>query len=445
MTTHPKPKADGYSGIWYEIPGAYCGGLGTYCAKHRPFAVYRPEVDKTFFCYGGSDGRSLLHMVSYFNHDTGTVPRPTILLDKQTMDAHDNPVISMDPDGHIWVFSTSHGRGRPSFIHRSVRPHDIERFERVEAEWRLDGEVVPLENFSYMQPWWVPGRGIVAFVTRYQAPVLRTTGFMTSSDGRSWSAWQRLGVAGQGHYQVSAMCGERAGVIFNLHPPEVGQLRRTNLYYLETPDWGATWQNAAGQEVAMPVETADHPSLVHDYEAEDLLVFLKHLTFDAAGRPVALFLTGGGKDVGPENGPRVWRTGRWTGREWEIRRFTESDNNYDMGELVIEPDGTWRIIAPTAEGPQKWWTGGEMVLWTSEDRGATWQRVRQLTRDSEFNHTYARHPLNAHPGFYALWVDGHAEQPSPSRLYFCTKDGQVFRLPTTMEGDFAEPEPLGPE
>ena len=53
-------KSDGYRGIWYqrqkldsEYRYKYSGGLGTYCAKHQPFAIYRPEVNKTFFCYGG--------------------------------------------------------------------------------------------------------------------------------------------------------------------------------------------------------------------------------------------------------------------------------------------------------------------------------------------------------------------------------------------------------
>ncbi len=278
---HPKPRANGYHGIWYEISGAYGGGLGTYCAKHRPFAIYRPEVDKSFFCYGGTDGVSLLHVVSYYDHETGRVPRPTILLDKQTTDAHDNPVISMDSEGYLWVFSTSHGRGRPSYIHRSAGRYDLARFIRVDAQWELDGELMPLYNFSYMQPWHVPGRGFVAFLTRYHSPVHRTTGFMTSADGRSWSAWQRLGVAGQGHYQVSALCGNRAGVIFSYHPPEGGEARRTNLYYMETPDFGGTWRNARGDPVPVPVESPDHPALVHDYESEGLLVFLKHLVFDA--------------------------------------------------------------------------------------------------------------------------------------------------------------------
>ncbi len=57
-------KDSGYRGIWYmnqpsgdEYVYKYSGGLGTYCAKHKPFAVYCPQVDKTFFCYGGEKRR----------------------------------------------------------------------------------------------------------------------------------------------------------------------------------------------------------------------------------------------------------------------------------------------------------------------------------------------------------------------------------------------------
>ena len=50
-------KGTGYRGIWYmnqpsgdEYVYKYSGGLGTYCAKHKPFAVYCEKVKKTFFC-----------------------------------------------------------------------------------------------------------------------------------------------------------------------------------------------------------------------------------------------------------------------------------------------------------------------------------------------------------------------------------------------------------
>ena len=136
-------KDTGYRGIWYmnqpsgdEYVYKYSGGLGTYCAKHKPFAVYCDAVKRTFFCYGGTtadSNRKLLHAVSYYDHQTGMVPRPTILLDKKTDDAHDNPVISVDNQGTIWIFSTSHGTSRPSYIHRSTRPYDVNEFELVHA------------------------------------------------------------------------------------------------------------------------------------------------------------------------------------------------------------------------------------------------------------------------------------------------------------------------
>ena len=128
-------KASGYRGIWYmntpldnEYRFKYSGGMATYTAKHRPFAIYCEAKQKTFFCYGGTSKKSYLKnnlatsrgdrknmsdvlfiMVSYFDHQTGKVPRPTIVLDKGTRDAHDNPVISLDSEGYIWIFSTSHG------------------------------------------------------------------------------------------------------------------------------------------------------------------------------------------------------------------------------------------------------------------------------------------------------------------------------------------------
>jgi hypothetical protein len=155
---------------------------------------------------------------------------------------------------------------------------------------------------------------------------------------------------------------------------------------------------------------------------------------------VILYLTSKGFNPGPESGPFQWHTARWTGREWVLRPFTTSDHNYDHGTLYIEADGTWRVIAPTAPGPQPWGTGGDMVMWTSRDEGATWSQVKQLTSNSRYNHTYARQPVNADPEFYALWADGSPLEATPSALYFATKDGRVYRLPTKMSSATAKPE-----
>jgi hypothetical protein len=169
---------------------------------------------------------------------------------------------------------------------------------------------------------------------------------------------------------------------------------------------------------------------------------MKDVNFDAHGNPVILYIVSGGWEPGPENGPRTWTVAHWTGREWQFSDITESGNNYDTGSIHVEPDGTWRVIGPTELGPQPYNPGGEVAMWVSRDRGGSWVRVRQITSGSDYNHTYVRRPVDAHPDFYGFWADGHARQPSDSRLYFCDRQGNAWRLPPTMGPGSAEPQRL---
>ncbi|MEZ6138176.1 MAG: BNR-4 repeat-containing protein [Pirellulaceae bacterium] len=442
-------KADGYHGIWYmnqpsndEYVYKYSGGMGTYCAKHKPFAVYCASVNKTFFCYGGApadNSRKLLHMVSYFDHATGTVPRPTILLDKNTSDAHDNPVISVDSEGYLWIFSTSHGRARPSYVHRSVRPFEIDEFELVEIS-RQEGDArVPIKNFSYMQVWHTAEDGFAAFFTRYRFPAERTICFMNSRNGREWSEWQRIAAIGEGHYQISGVGRNKLGTFFNYHPNGKGLNWRTNLYYVESSDDGKSWQTADGSTVSLPLVEVRNQALIHNYEAEGLNVYVKDLRFDNKDFPVLLYITSHGYESGPKNDPRTWTIARWDGTEWIISPITRSDNNYDMGELWLIADDDWRVIAPTENGAQAYNPGGEIVMWQSRDQGARWTKLKQLTQNSPMNHGYVRRVLNAHADFIGIWTDGHGRQPSNSRLYFTNVDGDVFQLPEVMHEDHERP------
>jgi hypothetical protein len=436
----PLPRADGYRGCWYSVGPTgdeyaykYSGGLATYPQQHAPVAVHAPAANKTFFVYGGAapGGKSILHMVGYYDHAAGTVPRPAVLLDKKTTDAHDNPTLQIDPAGHLWVFSNAHGTGRPAFAHRSLAPYSIAAFEKV---WET--------NFSYASPWVLPGGGFLLLHTLYDNG-RRRLHTAASPDGRAWSASAPFAAIRRGDYQISWRHGATVGTAFDHHPDKLGVDARTNLYYLATADGGKTWRTAAGEAVGLPLSAAKNPALVRDFEAEGKLVYLKDLNYDADGRPVVLFLTSSGHQPGPKAGPHQWHTARWTGTAWEFRPFTTSDHNYDHGSLHVEPDGTWRVVAPTDPGPQPFGTGGEMVMWVSPDRGATWARVKALTANSPRNHTYARRPLDAHPDFYALWADGDARRPSESHLYFTDKAGsKVWRLPAAMTADAERPGPV---
>jgi hypothetical protein len=409
----------------------YSGGFATYPQQQSPIAIYSAKARKTFFVFGGTvEGkRELLHLVSYYDHRTGMVPRPRILVNKKTEDAHDNPVMSIDGEGYIWIFSNAHGTSRPAYISRSDKPYSIDGFTQLRTT-----------NFSYGHPWFVPGQGFFFLHTIYQDGG-RSLFWTTSRDGREWAEPSKLARIEMGNYQITAHAGARTASVFNAHPKGLVVNARTNLYYVETSDMGKTWKTVDGRAVAPPLAEWNNPALVHDYRKEGWLVFLKTVDFDAEGHPVILYLTSRGWEPGPERGPFQWHTARWTGKTWEIRDFTTSDHNYDYGPLYIEKDSAWRVIAPTEPGPQPYGTGGDMVMWLSRDRGATWKKLKQLTHAREFNHTYARKPIDAQPGFYALWADGDTRKPSESSLYFTDKEGsQVWRLPFKMTEDFARPE-----
>ncbi|MCS7237869.1 MAG: BNR repeat-containing protein [Thermoguttaceae bacterium] len=430
-------KEDGYRGIWYcnekqdnDYVFKYAGGLGTYSAHHYPFAIYVPAVNKTFFCYGGAakEKNELVHMVSYFDHRTRQVPRPTALLNKKTDDAHDNPVLAVDGQGHIWVFSSAHGRARRAYVSVSKRPYDIDDFELVE-----------MTNFSYPQVYWLENRGLAFFHTRYLRGH-RCLFFTSSEDGRSWGDLTMLAYIRQGHYQVTAVGRQKIATAFNYHPHPGGLNYRTNLYYMESEDFGRTWRSVDGRPLCLPLTEIVNDALVHDYESEGLRVYLVDMVFDREDRPIIVYILSRGWQAGPESGPRIWHSARWDGSRWVIRPAMSSDNNYDNGSLYIEEDGSWILIAPTEPGPQPFNTGGEVVMWRSTNQGVSWEKVCQLTRESVYNHGYCRRPLGVHPQFYSFWADGHGRQLSESRLYFCDRDGNVYRLPPQMEADFAAPE-----
>ncbi|MBN2217000.1 MAG: BNR-4 repeat-containing protein [Pirellulales bacterium] len=441
------PTADGFHGIWYynEYVGEpyiykYSGGFGTYPQQIAPHAYYSEEADKTFFVYGGTNATNstIYHMVSYYDHATGQVARPRILLDKGTTDAHDNPCIVMDGDGYLYVFSSSHGTARPSYISRSVEPYAIDRFETVVS--------LPSgtnNNFSYAQPLYIEGQGFMFLHTLYTSAG-RTLCYNTSSDGihwdHDWTSRPQIARMPGGQYQISAALGQKVVTAFNYLEGGAAN-NRTNLYYMQTTDMGDTWTTVDGVAFTTPVTTVSNAALVHDYQSEDLLVYLKNIQFDDAGNPILYYLTTSQYEPGPEGDPRTFHTAHWNGASWTIKDAFTTDHAYDYGALNVEENGTWRVIAPTGPGPQEYCTGGEMEMWISRDEGDSWELIRELTYDSDDNHTYARQPRDANDEFYAFWADGNALAKSDSQFYFTDRLGTgVWKLPEYMAGDFATPE-----
>ena len=435
-------KADGYRGIWftlgqfYPAGDKYSGGLGTYTAKHCPTAIYVPEVEKTFFVYGGTRLLQKKNICCAWCPiliiPRNQVPRPTIVHDKQGVDdPHDNASIARDDSGYIWVFVSGRARHRPGFKYKSLHPNSIDAFQQISEE-----------EMAYPQPWYVPGEGFIHLFTKYTG--LRELYFETSKEGTTWTSDQKIagireeGAERGGHYQVSNRQGDTIATFINRHPNGIVD-QRTDLYYLQTVDMGKTWTNIQGEVLSIPLTEVENVARVEDYASKGKNVYLKDLQFDATGHPVCLYITSKGHEPGPENGPREWRLSRWNGEAWDTQVIFQSDHNYDMGSLYREGN-TWKVIAPTEPGPQEHQTGGEVVMWISRDDGHTWETHSQLTQNSPANHSYCRRPVHAHPDFYSFWADGNPLEFSASYLYFTHAEGKhVWKLPEKMENEFEKP------
>ena len=442
-------KMDGYKGIWFDLHQnteygpKYSGGLGTYTMKHTPMAIYSPEKDRTYFVYGGTTGedeRYLLCMIGCYDHKTGMVCKPTVVYDKQGVDdPHDDPSILIDKQGYVFVYVAGRSNKRVGYIYRSKRPYDISEFESVGFE----------ELMAYPQPYLMEDGTHFLFFTRYDG--VRRLYYRTSPNGKDWSTpYQSIaniiapGDKKSGHYQITGKWGNKLVTTFNRHFNGDCDTR-TNIYYMQTTDGGKTWTQADGKTVVhLPVTKVNDPCRILDAESKGQNVYIKHVNFDGQGNPLVLYLTSYGPFPGPAYGPREWFVAHWNGRNWMHHFVTTSTSNYDSGSIYVEGK-LWRIIAPTAPGPEKWGIGGEVESWISTNQGKTWKKEHEYTKDSPRNHGYCRMPLHAKDPFYTFWADGNFYNPSISYLYFGDSKGNTYRLPYEMKSEWEKPQQVAKE
>lgn len=436
-------KTDGYRAIWFELGqkypdgDKYSGPLGTYTAKHVPLAIYSEKANKTFFVYGGTkseDQRYLLCMIGEYDHSSGMVSKPTVVCDKKGVnDPHDNPSIMIDDQDYIWVFVSGRGRHRPGFKFRSKKPLEIDEFEQITEE-----------EMTYPQPR-NSEYGYFHFFTKYTG--VRQLYFETSKDGVNWTEDKMLAAIPvqegkkSGHYQTSNIFdGKVLGTFFNRHPNGIVD-RRTDLYYVQTSDFGKTWTTAAGEELEIPLVKQNSPARAIDYASQSRNLYLKDMEFDLNGNPVCLYIRSYSHEPGKRGGPYEWCVSKWNGKEWETIKVTESDHNYDMGSLYISNED-WKIVGPTEPGPQKWGVGGELALWKSKDQGETWTKEKLITENSKMSHAYVRKPVNFKAPFCFFWADGHSHEFSKSELYFGDFEGNIWKLPYDMRNDYEKPDKI---
>jgi len=158
---------------------------------------------------------------------------------------------------------------------------------------------------------------------------------------------------------------------------------RRNLYYLQRDPEGV-WRNAAGAEVALPVNrtSAQQFCLVYDSEIEDPAINtnLPVPGADASGAPCVLFNVGSGS--GPES--YRYRFARYTEGAWELTDVSPTDHFFDSGTWRLEADGTLTAFVETGGSKSTGLgdrtyedVGGHIYRFTSPD-GSEWTKAERI-------------------------------------------------------------------
>ncbi len=432
MATEVDVTPGQYRGVWYccgqanTLPGkiyVYSGPMATYCAWHRPMAVYSPEADATFFVFGDADNAPA---IGRYDHVQGRMSDPLVLGSNPDGDAHRNPTLLIDGEDHLFVFYGAHNH--PTKVLRSRNPLDI-------ASWESRAEI---PETSYPQPWPLqPGE---LFLTYRGGGAREGTPwrFRHSTDGgHSWSEGAELAffpecaiygvsIAESGsyprkvHFVWSRLGGGTPDEIEGKHL----WARRYNVYYACSDDGGHTWKRSDGSAYGLPI---DEESAEKVYDCGQRGVWLKDIQLDPQGNPCTLFI-----DAEVSTYESQWKLGRFAAGVWSFTDIATSDHLYDDGGLAILSADDYRVYAPTtATQPHE--DGGEIEAYRSVDQGKTWAHTRSLTSGSTYSHNNVKvvwnHEKQKARDFTVMWSYGDSVEPPETREVSLHRYGEAMDGP----------------
>jgi len=384
--------------------------MATYCAWHRPMAIYAPAVSKTFFVYGNADNAPT---ISFYDHGAGRFAYPVVLGSNPDGDAHRNPTLLLEQSGHLVVFYGAHCH--PTQVLRSVRPYDISSWEQV-----CD---LPDKLTSYPQPWeLVPGEIFVSYREKREWSDSEWRGTVSRDGGRSWEpARDLVALAECSVYGITiAETGafpRRVHFVWsrlNGGTPEERETKhawalRHHIYYAYSDDGGTTWRRSDGAAYRLPITLETQEEI---YNCGTHGVWLKDIQLDAQGRPYVLFI-----DSEVETFEGLWKVGWLDDGAWHFSTVAASDHMYDDGAIALLSADDIRVYAPsTPVQPSE--DGGEIEEWQSTDGGRTWTNTRHITSGSQYSHNNVKVALNHQlgPGDVRMfWSYGDSNYPPETR------------------------------
>jgi len=358
-----------YSPIGYDIIGTFNyywnDELGDY--SFRNAAQHYNGI--TYITYQGDDDDP--YIITY-NPETDefSIPVKVGINPLANGDDHGQPAILVDNGGYIHIFYGSHTSQQK--YARSTNSEDI-------SSWDDMGNITPYA--TYPQPIQLSSGTIYMFYRKRLLGVIDWRYVKSTDGGDSWDGETVVISAGYSYFWFKKGVGDTIHVSGMDSGTTETSADRHNIYYMKYED--GDWQTIDGIIKTLPIAHVDNDLLIYDSGSEWTPVVA--LFNDENNDPVILFSEGHtGDPVGGGAGDFYYRIIIYN-------RYSEQWNDYDIGDAqgdhwrdfsrVLIIDSICCFDAYLIEGgdiADEY--GGNIVKYSSIDRGATWTKSQMMLK-----------------------------------------------------------------
>ena len=374
---------------------------------------YKKNHDRTYFVYIAD---TFEHRILYYDHDTKTWSSSVKIADCIEDDLHENPAMTIDNDGYIYVFYNDHDNMR---MKKSSNPEDI-------TSW--DSAIDPTDGYGTYPKTFVDSSNTIYLLHMHHIGNSPDTLVLTKSTdgGSTWSTEDLIiDLDNDYAYVFKALIDSNDVIHLAFSIYDTSQSRRRDIFYMKSADGGNSWQKADGTSISIPAKEGDADKA---YTGSNAFNQGFDLVLDSNNYPIMAY-----------SDAKVYGIVRWTGSSWESHSLgVSTDDEFNNIRLQVINDTTYRAwLFTDASIPGR---GGELQVWESTDNGVHWTKIRDVTKNSALLHRGVLIPADYTQEVEAIWNYGNwaTENGPDCDILFYGTAPPVFEK--EMGGDSLNPE-----
>jgi hypothetical protein len=352
--------------------------------------------DRTYISWINNDGKIQMR---HYDHRLNSFSEIYTIDDLQkdygieARDDHNAPSLLILPDGQILIFYAVHDANNAFFMKKSSSPEDI-------TSWNPRVTITDSDTmtpYNYPQTKKLENGNIILFYRRgnfYNSDQF----FKISNDnGSTWDNPKKLIDFGDdGIYSFIYLKKDYLHLAWNKSLSD-NPLRK-NVYYMQSPDGGKTWQNIDGTKQTLPVNEEDAEIV---FQSSDNPAYVWDIVADEKQKPYIVFAHQ--HDPFHEFIFTQWQNGKWISSHITNSSKLYSGGNFYSGGAVIDPDNNYQVFLSKKR------ENLEIERWSSLDNGKTWKVSEKITANSSADNFRPQLVENYSQDFRLIWASGEYE------------------------------------